>query len=61
MKTEKPYFVMLNTQKGDYVPLMFEDLEMAQFETEKEANDCAKNTLFGETFGYEVFGIGQGL
>lgn len=59
-KNEGDFFVMLNTQNSDYTPLMFDD-DIAKFETELLARECAKNNPFGENFGYEIFERGLGV
>lgn len=53
------FFVMLNTQGGGYTPLMRDD-EIAQFNTEHDAEMCAKGNLLGSHFGFEVFERGTG-
>lgn len=59
-KNEGDFFVMLTTQNGDYTPLMFDD-DIAKFETEELARECARNNPFGEHFGYEIFERGIGI
>jgi hypothetical protein len=60
------FFVMLNTQKGGYTPLMLcTDIaacesDFAKFETKEEARDGAMGSVLGEQFGYEIFEVGTG-
>lgn len=55
------YFVMLTTQTGSYTPLMAAGLdEIAKFKTVEEARKAAKNSVFGEVYGYAIFDIGDG-
>ena len=54
------YFVMLNTQDGNYVPLMFDMDTIARFKTFNDAKVSAENNPLGEHYGYEVFCIGCG-
>ena len=60
------FFVMLNTQKGDYTPLMLstdiamDESEFAKFETREDARQGALNSVLGEQFGYAIVEIGNG-
>ena len=60
------FFVMLNTQKGEYTPLMLcisidrDETELAKFDTKEDARNGALGSVLGEQFGYEVFEIGDG-
>jgi hypothetical protein len=57
---DKPYFVLLNHQNGKVIPMMEDDENMAFFESEIEACECASKNPLGETFGFEVFELGGG-
>jgi len=39
----KEYFVILYTQRGEFVCMVVEDEDIAAFETEEEARNCATN------------------
>ena len=55
------FFVMLSTQSGGYTAMTQADADqIAKFESYAEARECAKNSVLGENFGYEVFEIGHG-
>lgn len=54
------FFVMLGTQNGSYTPLMATDDEIARFESEDSARECAENNPLGEWFGFEIFEMGMG-
>ena len=54
------FFVMLNTQRGGYTPLMRDDDEMATFGTADEARASAEDNMLGAHFGFEVFERGTG-
>jgi len=55
------FFVMLTNQKGDFTPLMAcTDIrtyqsEVAKFETNEAAHNCALGSFLGKQFGYNVF------
>ena len=53
------FFVMLNTQGGEYAPLMNGE-EIAKFETSQLARACAQDNLLGAAFGFEIFERGTG-
>lgn len=53
------FFVMLNTQGGNYTPLMDED-EVMKFKSVELAEACAKDNLLGAHFGFEIFERGTG-
>lgn len=55
------FFVMLNTPKSSYTPLMYDDYDIAKYESIEDAQIAAENNSLGETFGYEVFEIGCGV
>ncbi len=58
---EKPFFVMLNNQKGNrLVPMMDPEYELMMYATKDEAEAAAKQTFYGEHFGYEVHEAGCG-
>lgn len=60
--TEGDFFVMLNTQRGSYTPLMdSHNDDIAKFITVEAACECADANMLGEHFGYEVFEIGCGV
>ena len=65
MSEPLPFFVMLNHPScpGNYIPMDCgeHDFELARFATKEEAEAAAKNSVFGEAFGYEVFQIGYGV
>ena len=54
------FFVILSTPDGSYIPMMFDDCDIAKFETIEAARECAQDNPFGEWFGYEIFEIGRG-
>lgn len=54
------FFVMLNTQRGSYTPLMRDEDEVAKFGTADEAKTCAEGNLLGARFGFEIFERGTG-
>jgi hypothetical protein len=56
------YFVMLNHQNGQIMPLISagSDDEIAMFETAEEANEAGNRNLLGAAFGFEVFCRGYG-
>ena len=53
------FFVMLNTQRGGYTPLMNDD-EIATFDSVDAAVSCAQQNPLGAYFGFEVFERGDG-
>ncbi len=65
-KNNGDFFVMLTTQNGSYTPLELctsignDTSDLAKFETQELAEEGALNSVLGETFGYEVFEIGDG-
>lgn len=62
--TEKPFFIMIYTQKHDKAfPMMDpdnEDMPMF-FATEKEAREAGFDHFYASTFGFEVYELGAGL
>jgi len=56
----KDFFVMLYTQVGDYVEMTDDEGDVAKYHTMEEARAAALNSVYGETFGYEIFEIGTG-
>lgn len=58
---DKPYFVMLNCQKGGVAPLVNDDEELCMFECVDEALSAGKNNILGECYGFEVFEVGLGV
>ncbi len=58
---EKPYFVILNGQKGTFHALIDENGGLAFFESEIQAINSAQNNVLGSHFGFEVFELGSGL
>ena len=59
----KPYFVMLYSQRGDcLIPLVNSDEfgieSLAMFETEEEAHKSGSANILGQSFGYEVHEAG---
>lgn len=65
MSTPLPYFVMLNhpSCSGNYTPMDCgeNDFELARFATRGEAEEAARSSVLGGTFGYEIFEIGCGV
>lgn len=49
------YFVMLRHQKGHPMVMVDESEDVMLFATRKAAEKAAKDNLFGETFGYEIY------
>jgi len=49
------YFAMIRHQKGHPMPLVDEQEDVVLFDSREAAEDAAKRTLMGETFGYEVY------
>jgi hypothetical protein len=55
------FFVMMNSQKGNYImPLVDEDQEVALWPTLEEAKAAVKGNPYAEAFGYEIFERGTG-
>lgn len=58
------YFVLLNTQAGNAaIPLLLDNAAgaaMRFFPTEDEAVKAAKQTFFGQHFGFDVFNLLDG-
>jgi hypothetical protein len=55
------YFIMMNSQSGkDIMPLVREDEEVELFDTLDEAQECAKEHVCCQCFGYEIFERGAG-
>lgn len=54
------YFIMLYDQYGSYMPMEYDDYNIAKFKTYKEAYDCASKNALGESCGFEVFNINEG-
>lgn len=56
---DKPFFVMLNNQKGTrLVPMADPENELMMYATKEEAEEAAKHTFYGEHFGYEIHEAG---
>ena len=55
------FFVMLTHPACEYIPMTEGDGDLAKFETEQKARECAEQNPLGEAYGYEVFEIGCGL
>jgi hypothetical protein len=54
------FFVMLYSENG-YLPLMENEDEIAFFETEIEAKECAGANPLGSHYGFDVFEKGCGV
>lgn len=58
----KKYFVIFNTQKGVAIlPMVDRENVMMTYATFAEATNAAKNTFYGQHFGFEVFKLGDGV
>jgi len=57
----KPYFAILTTQSGDFVPMTNFEGEFEFFETQEQAEAGAKASYYGEHYGWEVFEMGGGI
>ena len=60
----KPYFVMAYTQDGlSATPIVTDDQygnEIVEFfETEREAEELARNQIMCSNFGYQIFCMGE--
>ncbi|MFA5311697.1 MAG: hypothetical protein WC375_00095 [Methanomassiliicoccales archaeon] len=58
--TEKPYFVMLNSQDGKILPMINCEEEISMYETTKDAIHDAEQNPLGHAFGFEVFDKNSG-
>ena len=58
--SDKPYFVMLNTQNGGATVMTDQEGKIPFYATESEARTAAIGTVFGEMLGYEIFERGLG-
>ena len=56
----KPYFVILNSPEGAFVPLLNSSSNLAMFESEIAASVAGNRNVLGCSFGYEIFEIGGG-
>ena len=61
MNTDKPFFVVLNTQDWGSCIMADPEGQVFWFATFEEARNAGYQTFFGEHFGFEVFCRGDGL
>ena len=58
---EKPFFLMMFTQRGDHAsPAVDDDGEVMFWHTKGEADEAMRGHIYAEAFGYEVHEIGAG-
>lgn len=59
---DKPFFVILNHQKGGiYLPLLSTDENLKMFASKIDATVAGNENPLGSKFGFEVFELGGGL
>ena len=59
---EKPYFVILNSGRDNvFIPMLDDDNNLAMFDSETAAIVAGNQSLFGSSYGFEVFEIGGGV
>ncbi len=58
---EKNFFVILNDQQGNPVPMADPEGIIYFLDSYEKAVEAAENTFFGENFGYGVFDLDQPL
>jgi len=58
---DKPYFVILDGQNGEVMPLMENEFELAMFGTELDAKEAGFKCSAGTSFNFEVFELGGGV
>ena len=53
------WFVMMYSQKGDYVmPLVDDDQEVFLWDAEGAANDAARRNNYANAFGFQAYEVG---
>ena len=53
------WFVMMYSQSGNHVlPLVDDEGDPMLFGTEGAANDCAKDNVFANAFGFQAYEVG---
>lgn len=57
----RPFFVMLNTQNGGQTPMIDPEGNMMFYPTHDDAVRAARNSWFGEQYGFTIYGPGDGI
>lgn len=58
---EKPFFIMMFNQRGDYASPATEDNgDVMLWHTAGEAEEAMRGHIYAEAFGYEVHKLGDG-
>lgn len=57
---DKPFFVMMYNQKGDYAETIVDDNNETMFwHTKGEAEEAMRGHVYAEAFGFEVHEMGS--